>query len=85
MAPTPGIHSSAARETATKNSAARLSIVVAVFLIALKTSSGWMTGSISVWASLLDSVLDLFLLSFYFFFFASLPALPAKILLTTLV
>jgi cation diffusion facilitator family transporter len=60
MDPTPGIHSSAARETATKNSAARLSIVVAVFLIALKTSSGWVTGSISVWASLLDSVLDLF-------------------------
>jgi cation diffusion facilitator family transporter len=56
----PGIHSGAAGETATKNSAARLSIVVAVFLIALKTTSGWMTSSISVWASLLDSVLDLF-------------------------
>jgi divalent metal cation (Fe/Co/Zn/Cd) transporter len=60
MASTPGIHSSVAKETATKDSAARLSIVVAVFLIALKTTSGWMTGSISVWASLLDSVLDLF-------------------------
>jgi ferrous-iron efflux pump FieF len=60
MAFTSGIHLSAAQETATKNSAARLSVVVAVFLIALKTTSGWMTGSISVWASLLDSVLDLF-------------------------
>jgi ferrous-iron efflux pump FieF len=47
-------------ETALKTSAARLSIIVAVFLIALKTTSGWLTGSISVWASLLDSVLDLF-------------------------
>src|ERR1700674_4743918 len=56
----PGIQLNAAKETAIKNSAARLSIVVAVFLIALKTSSGWMTGSISVWASVLDSVLDLF-------------------------
>src|SRR3984893_8373662 len=60
MAFTPSIQSSPAEETATKNSAARLSIVVAVFLIALKTASGWMTASISVWASLLDSVLDLF-------------------------
>jgi ferrous-iron efflux pump FieF len=47
-------------ETALKTSAARLSIIVAVFLIAIKTTSGWLTGSISVWASLLDSVLDLF-------------------------
>ena len=43
-----------------KKSAARLSIVVAVFLIALKATSSWWTGSISVWASLLDSLLDLF-------------------------
>ena len=47
-------------EAAIKSSAARLSIIVAVFLIAIKTTSGWLTGSISVWASLLDSVLDLF-------------------------
>jgi ferrous-iron efflux pump FieF len=47
-------------ETALKTSAARLSIIVALFLIAIKTTSGWLTGSISVWASLLDSVLDLF-------------------------
>ena len=43
-----------------KTSAARLSIFVAVFLIALKGTTGWLTASISVWASLLDSVLDLF-------------------------
>lgn len=43
-----------------KKSAARLSIVVAVFLIALKATSSWLTASISVWASLLDSLLDLF-------------------------
>ena len=56
----PSIHSSAVEETAKKNSAARFSIVVAIFLIALKATSGSLTGSISVWASLLDSVLDLF-------------------------
>lgn len=60
MAISPHIHSAAAEERAMKNSAARLSIVVAVFLIALKATSGWLTGSLSVWASLLDSVLDLF-------------------------
>jgi ferrous-iron efflux pump FieF len=60
MAVPPSIQSTAARETAMKNSAARLSIIVAVFLIALKATSGWLTGSLSVWASLLDSVLDLF-------------------------
>src|ERR1700682_3469365 len=60
MAVPPGIHSTTAEETAMKNSAARLSIGVAVFLIALKGTAGWLTGSISVWASLLDSVLDLF-------------------------
>jgi cation diffusion facilitator family transporter len=43
-----------------KNSAARLSIIVALFLISLKATAGWLTGSLSVWASLLDSVLDLF-------------------------
>jgi cation diffusion facilitator family transporter len=49
-----------AEERAKKASAARLSIIVAIFLIALKATSGWLTGSLSVWASLLDSVLDLF-------------------------
>jgi len=43
-----------------KGSTARLSIYAAVFLIALKTGTGWLTASISVWASLLDSVMDLF-------------------------
>jgi cation diffusion facilitator family transporter len=59
MAASPNIHSTAA-ERKMKHSAARLSIVVALFLIALKGTSGWLTGSLSVWASLLDSVLDLF-------------------------
>src|SRR5256886_9574629 len=59
MGNSPHIHSPAA-ERSIKHSAARLSIIVAFFLIALKATSGWLTGSLSVWASLLDSVLDLF-------------------------
>jgi len=59
MGVSPDIHSTAA-ERKMKYSAARLSIIVALFLIAIKTTSGWLTGSLSVWASLLDSVLDLF-------------------------
>ena len=47
-------------EEALKGSAARLSIAAAAFLIALKTATGWLTGSISVWASLLDSGMDIF-------------------------
>jgi ferrous-iron efflux pump FieF len=47
-------------EAAAKNDAARLSIVAAAFLIALKTVTGFLTGSISVWASLLDSAMDIF-------------------------
>ncbi len=47
-------------ETAAKNSAARLSILAAAFLITLKTATGLLTGSISVWASLLDSAMDIF-------------------------
>jgi len=43
-----------------KSSTARLSIYAAAFLIALKTGTGWLTASISVWASLLDSVMDIF-------------------------
>jgi cation diffusion facilitator family transporter len=43
-----------------KNSAARLSVAAAAFLILLKTGTGWYTGSISVWASLLDSAMDIF-------------------------
>jgi cation diffusion facilitator family transporter len=47
-------------ETAQKSSAARLSIAAAAFLIILKTATGFLTGSISVWASLLDSAMDIF-------------------------
>jgi ferrous-iron efflux pump FieF len=47
-------------ESALKSSTARLSIYAAAFLIALKTGTGWLTASISVWASLLDSVMDIF-------------------------
>jgi len=49
-----------AQETAKKTAAARLSIFVAAFLILLKAGTGLLTGSISVWASLLDSTTDLF-------------------------
>ncbi|HEX8560936.1 MAG TPA: cation diffusion facilitator family transporter [Pyrinomonadaceae bacterium] len=50
----------AASEERLKSSAARLSIAAAAFLILLKTATGWLTGSISVWASLLDSAMDIF-------------------------
>jgi len=43
-----------------KNSAARLSILCAAFLILLKAGAGWLTGSVSVLASLLDSTMDIF-------------------------
>lgn len=45
-------------EEAAKTSAARLSMLAAAFLITLKTITGFITGSISVWASLLDSAMD---------------------------
>jgi len=48
------------KEVALKSSTARLSIYAAAFLIALKSGTGWLTASISVWASLLDSVMDIF-------------------------
>src|SRR5436305_13932084 len=47
-------------EAAAKNQAARLSILAAAFLIIIKTITGFLTGSISVWASLLDSLMDIF-------------------------
>jgi ferrous-iron efflux pump FieF len=47
-------------EAGLKSSAARLSIFAAAFLILLKVATGWLTGSISVWASLLDSTMDIF-------------------------
>ncbi len=49
-----------AEETALKNSVARLSILAAAFLILIKSGTGWLTGSIAVWASLLDSAMDIF-------------------------
>ncbi|HZG50885.1 MAG TPA: cation diffusion facilitator family transporter [Pyrinomonadaceae bacterium] len=48
-----------ARESAMKTSVARLSILAAAFLILIKTGAGWLTGSIAVWASLLDSAMDI--------------------------
>ena len=48
------------QERRAKNSVARLSILVAASLIILKGGSGWLTGSISVLASLLDSLMDIF-------------------------
>lgn len=53
-------------ETTAKNAAARLSILAAAFLITLKTATGLLTGSISVWASLLDSAMDIFASSINF-------------------
>jgi ferrous-iron efflux pump FieF len=52
--------SNAAAEEAAKTRAARLSVLAAAFLVALKTATGLLTGSISVWASLLDSTMDIF-------------------------
>ena len=49
-----------ASEARLKASAARLSVAAAALLIALKTVTGVLTGSISVWASLLDSAMDIF-------------------------
>lgn len=47
-------------EEEAKTSAARLSVMAAAFLIVIKTATGFITGSISVWASLLDSTMDVF-------------------------
>jgi ferrous-iron efflux pump FieF len=48
------------QEEAAKTTAARLSVLAAAFLITLKLATGLFTGSISVWASLLDSAMDIF-------------------------
>lgn len=53
-------HLSHAEESRAKNSVARLSIFAAAFLVIIKTATAWHTGSISVWASLLDSAMDIF-------------------------
>ncbi|MFL6229166.1 MAG: cation diffusion facilitator family transporter [Pyrinomonadaceae bacterium] len=49
-----------AADSAVKTSAARLSIATAATLILVKSATGYLTGSISVWASLLDSAMDIF-------------------------
>ncbi|HVF50493.1 MAG TPA: cation diffusion facilitator family transporter [Pyrinomonadaceae bacterium] len=59
-APTQHTPEAHAAETRDKNRAASLSIIAAAFLVALKLATGWLTGSISVWASLLDSAMDIF-------------------------
>lgn len=68
--------SSDAHEERAKVRAAQLSILAAAFLIALKTATGFLTGSISVWASLLDSTMDIFasLINFFAVRAASRPA-----------
>jgi ferrous-iron efflux pump FieF len=53
------LRSTANEEAASKNFAATLSLSTAAFLIILKIATGWVTGSISIWASLLDSVMDI--------------------------
>lgn len=63
----PDAQSHHSREAALKTSTARLSIYAAAFLIALKTGTGWLTASISVWASLLDSIMDIFASSLNYF------------------
>src|ERR1041385_4725772 len=60
-------HRHSYEDGALKSSTARLSIYAAAFLIALKTGTGWLTASISVWASLLDSVMDIFASSLNYF------------------
>jgi ferrous-iron efflux pump FieF len=64
------------REERAKVRAAQLSILAAAFLIALKTGTGFLTGSISVWASLLDSTMDIFasVINFFAVRAASRPA-----------
>lgn len=65
-----------AREERAKVRAAQLSILAAAFLVALKTATGFLTGSLSVWASLLDSTMDIFasLINFFAVRAASRPA-----------
>lgn len=64
------------REERMKVRAAQLSILAAAFLVALKTVTGFLTGSISVWASLLDSAMDIFasVINFFAVRAASRPA-----------
>jgi ferrous-iron efflux pump FieF len=63
-------------EERAKVRAAQLSILAAAFLITLKSVTGFLTGSISVWASLLDSTMDIFasLINFFAVRAAARPA-----------
>lgn len=65
-----------ASEAKLKASAARLSVSAAAFLIALKTVTGLLTGSISVWASLLDSAMDIFASAINYFAVRAASAPP---------
>jgi ferrous-iron efflux pump FieF len=65
-----------ASEARLKASAARLSVVAAAFLIVLKTLTGMKTGSISVWASLLDSTMDIFASAINYFAVRAASAPP---------
>ena len=67
VATTRALESGYDKEVAQKTSAARLSIIAAGFLIILKTITGILTGSISVWASLLDSAMHIFASTINFF------------------
>ncbi len=60
MATTKAMADSSRGEENAKARAAQLSILAAAFLIAIKSVTGYLTGSISVWASLLDSTMDIF-------------------------
>ena len=68
-----GAHASEAK---LKSSAARLSILAAAGLIVLKTLTGVLTGSISVWASLLDSAMDIFASAINFYAVRAAAAPP---------
>ena len=65
-----------AAEARLKASAARLSVAAAALLIALKTVTGVLTGSISVWASLLDSAMDIFASAINYFAVRAASAPP---------
>lgn len=71
-----GSQSAMVSETKLKTSAARLSVAAAAFLIALKTVTGVLTGSISVWASLLDSAMDIFASAINYFAVRAAAAPP---------
>lgn len=64
------------RDERDKARAAQLSILAAAFLIIIKTVTGLLTGSISVWASLLDSTMDILasMINFFAVRAASRPA-----------